>query len=91
MTTVAFHVYYSGRVQGVGFRYTTAEIARGFRVTGWVRNLFDGRVELHTEGEPAEVAGFLTAVGERFRGNVHAEDRTPAAPTGEYTGFRISG
>jgi acylphosphatase len=91
MNTTAFHVHYSGRVQGVGFRYTTAEIARQFRVSGWVRNLFDGRVELLAEGEPAEVAGFLTAVGERFRGHIHAEDRAPATPTGGHDGFRITG
>lgn len=56
------HVYYSGHVQGVGFRYTTVDIARGFAVTGWVRNLTDGRVEVVAEGEEAAVAEFLAAV-----------------------------
>jgi acylphosphatase len=48
-------VFYSGRVQGVGFRVTVRQIARGFDVTGAVRNLFDGRVELVAEGEKGEV------------------------------------
>ena len=45
------HILYEGRVQGVGFRYTTKSVANGFEVTGTVRNLTDGRVELVAEGE----------------------------------------
>ena len=55
-------IYYQGRVQGVGFRYTTRRIAVGFRVNGFVRNVPDGRVELVAEGEPAELDRFLAAV-----------------------------
>ncbi len=55
-------VYYSGRVQGVGFRFTAQHVARGFDVAGYVRNLPDGRVELVAEGDPAEIDGFLAAV-----------------------------
>lgn len=86
---VAVQVYYSGRVQGVGFRYTATEIAGRFRVFGWVRNLPDGRVELMAEGESAEVSGFLTAVSERFRGKIHGEDRTPVPATGTHSAFGI--
>lgn len=60
----AKQVFYEGRVQGVGFRYTTRNIAKGFDVTGWVRNLPDGRVELHTSGDAEEVDAFLTAIEE---------------------------
>jgi acylphosphatase len=67
-------VYYSGRVQGVGFRATTAEIARRYAVSGWVRNLPDGRVELLAEGEPGEVLGFLAAVRERMADHITGED-----------------
>jgi acylphosphatase len=62
-------VYYSGQVQGVGFRYTTLHLAEGLAVTGYVRNLDDGRVELLAEGDPAELDRFLEAIDDRFGGN----------------------
>jgi acylphosphatase len=55
-------VFYSGRVQGVGFRYTAREIACGYELTGYVRNLDDGRVELVAEGVEEEIKAFLEAV-----------------------------
>ena len=55
-------VFYEGRVQGVGFRYTVRSVARGFEVRGWVKNLADGRVELQVCGESDEVREFLKAV-----------------------------
>ena len=87
---VAVQVFYSGRVQGVGFRYTATEIASRFRVTGWVRNLPDGRVELLAEGDSAEVSEFLAAVRDRFQGKIHAEDRSPCPATGKYADFHIT-
>lgn len=62
-------VFYTGRVQGVGFRYTTREIAKGFEVSGYVQNLDDGRVELVAEGEEDEVREFLKAVRESQLGD----------------------
>ena len=55
-------IFYSGHVQGVGFRYTTKTVAAGFELTGTVRNLPDGRVELIAEGERAELEAFRAAV-----------------------------
>ena len=55
-------VYYTGRVQGVGFRATVRGLAQGFDVTGTVRNLPDGGVELIAEGARGEVAAFLEAI-----------------------------
>lgn len=86
---VAVQVFYSGRVQGVGFRYTTTEIARRFRVVGWVRNLSDGRVELWVEGDSAEVSEFLSGISEQFRGKIHSEDRAPVTATETHSDFRI--
>ena len=48
--------HFSGHVQGVGFRYTVADVAEDFDVRGYVRNLPDGRVELVAEGDEAEIA-----------------------------------
>jgi acylphosphatase len=55
-------IYYSGRVQGVGFRYNVKSVAVGFEVTGTVRNLNDGRVELVAEGLRSELDAFQTAI-----------------------------
>jgi acylphosphatase len=60
----ARQVFYEGRVQGVGFRYTTKQIAAGYDVVGSVRNLPDGRVELTVGGEEEEVASFLKGIEE---------------------------
>ena len=55
-------VHFSGRVQGVGFRFTCQSLSRDFEVAGFVRNLPDGRVELVAEGDRLEVDQFLTAI-----------------------------
>jgi len=60
----AKRVFYEGRVQGIGFRYTVRHLAKGYDVIGWVRNLADGRVELLAAGQPEEVDGFLGAIAE---------------------------
>jgi acylphosphatase len=62
MTSV--QVFYEGRVQGVGFRYSVKRIAKGFSIIGWIRNLHDGRVEMQVSGEAEEVGAFLQAVHE---------------------------
>ena len=71
MTTERHRVWYDGRVQGVGFRYTARSLARGFPVAGYVRNLPDGRVELVVEGEAAAVASFLEAIDREMGPNIH--------------------
>ena len=60
-------IFYSGHVQGVGFRYTAKTVAAGYDVTGLVRNLPDGRVELVAEGAREELDAFRA---ERFDGKV---------------------
>jgi acylphosphatase len=61
---ISLQVFYEGHVQGVGFRFTVRHIAKGFDVTGWVRNLPDGRVELQATGEEDEVRAFIDRVAD---------------------------
>jgi acylphosphatase len=82
-------VYFSGHVQGVGFRYTTNSIARGYQVTGFVRNLPDRRVELVAEGEPTEIKAFLGEVRERFLNQIRDERANEGPATGEFDQFEI--
>ena len=59
---ISLQVFYEGSVQGVGFRWSVRHIAKGFDLTGWVRNLPDGRVELQVSGEEKELRAFLEAI-----------------------------
>src|SRR6266436_7261711 len=61
---ISLQVFYEGHVQGVGFRFTVRHIAKGFDVTGWVRNLPDGRVELRVTGDEEEVRAFVDGVAQ---------------------------
>jgi acylphosphatase len=85
----ARHVHYSGKVQGVGFRATAAEIARDYPVTGWVKNLDDGRVELLAEGTEEAVEKFLEAVRKRWKDNITKEDVKKETPGGKFKEFKI--
>lgn len=77
-------IVYSGRVQGVGFRMTARRVARGYQVSGFVRNLRDGTVELVAAGAPGEVDRFLEAVADAMSGCITTVDET--ALTGERLG-----
>ena len=91
MTMTRYDVSFVGRVQGVFFRATAVEIARGFDVTGWVRNEADGSVRCVAEGEPEELERFVAAVQEAKRRNLEAVRITRADATGEFTGFAVRG
>jgi acylphosphatase len=83
-------ILYSGHVQGVGFRYTVKRVALGFEVTGTVRNLPDGRVEVMAEGEPAELESFREAIRDSGLGSLIRQE-TPAwgEASGTSRGFEI--
>jgi acylphosphatase len=89
--TKRVRVYYSGRVQGVGFRYTAREVAIGFEVTGFVQNLPDGRVELVAEGEARELEDFLKGIeASHLAPLIRGKQVDWAEPTGEFRSFRIA-
>jgi acylphosphatase len=82
-------VFYEGRVQGVGFRYCVRQLACGFEVTGWVRNLPDGRVEIQACGEAVELEEFLAAILEsELKAHVKKTERHPV-PVFTSKGFEI--
>jgi acylphosphatase len=80
---------FAGHVQGVGFRYTAVDAARGHAVTGYVRNLPDGRVELVMEGADAEMDGVVESLRRRMEGFIRDEKLNTSPATGEYTGFVV--
>lgn len=84
-------VTYTGRVQGVGFRATVADLAKQFPVSGCVRNHTDGSVRLLAEGEPAELVGFLEAIQKRLaRYIVDCQDRWNPLESPEFSSFSIA-
>ena len=83
-------VFYSGRVQGVGFRYSVKSLVMGFEVTGFVRNLDDGRVELMAEGTRNELEEFQTAIRNSGVGRfIRGEQVSWKEAAGEFRGFEI--
>jgi acylphosphatase len=88
--TIARHYTISGEVQGVGYRYFAQRIAARHQVTGYVRNLSDGRVEVHVEGTPEGVEGFKhdLAAGPQYA-RVEQVEEVSVEPTGSYKNFRI--
>lgn len=82
-------VLFTGHVQGVGFRYTTLQVAKEFEVAGFVKNLPDGRVHVEAEGAEREVAAFIAAVEERMHGLIRKTERTATKRAPQFAGFAI--
>ena len=90
MNREQLRILYSGRVQGVGFRYATKSLAAGFDVTGVVRNLPDGRVELVLEGARGELEEFRKAVQDSEVGGFIRQEEAAWSPAkNEFRGFEI--
>ncbi len=88
----AKQVFFSGRVQGVGFRYATKRLAAGFEVTGWVRNLNDGRVEMQAMSrDAAELDAFLEELRENSEVSSYIKEVEirPITPLEGISGFSI--
>lgn len=83
-------VFYSGRVQGVGFRYTVKQLVCGYELCGAVRNLPDGRVQLVAEGTEKELKAFLAAVRDSGLGPMIRDEKIAwSEATNEFRGFEI--
>ncbi|MHC4636105.1 MAG: acylphosphatase [Planctomycetota bacterium] len=90
MQQTAKHIIFSGRVQGVGFRFTVLNVARRCRLTGYVKNLPDGSVEMIVQGFPDEIENCLDDIRDSFNLNIIdvREKNIPFNP--QYSDFRIS-
>ncbi len=82
-------IFYSGRVQGVGFRYTARSLATRFDVTGFVRNLSDGRVHLLVEGSARETAEFIEAIREEMQYYITDVQATVRPGSGRFSSFEV--
>jgi acylphosphatase len=86
----SIQVFYEGNVQGVGFRYSVRQIAKGFDITGSIRNLRDGRVELLATGEEDEVRAFVEAILQsELRAHIKKHSEAPLADPPAFRGFEI--
>jgi acylphosphatase len=83
------HALFSGYVQGVGFRYTARSVAQSLGVVGWVKNCYDGRVELVAEGEEEVLSQLLSQLNRAFEGYVTNTEVSWSEETGEFSSFSI--
>lgn len=84
------HVYYTGRVQGVGFRFTAEAVANQLDVTGWVKNLRDGRVEVVAEGEETILKDFLGEITQYFSRYIQEADVEWGEASGQFKDFAVN-
>jgi len=83
------HIYYSGSVQGVGFRFAVQSAARPLGITGWAKNLEDGRVEMVCEGGEAALDKILDKIKVVFDAYIRDVRIEAEKATGEFEGFDI--
>ena len=83
------HIYYSGTVQGVGFRYTAERAASNLGLAGWAKNLPDGRVEVLCEGPEAALKQFAEKLHSVFKSYINDTDIEWSKATGEFSYFDI--
>jgi acylphosphatase len=82
-------IYYSGSVQGVGFRYTTCHLASRHQVSGFVRNLPDRRVQVVVEGTLSEIRALMDDIARSMEGYIRKTEVRDLDATGEFQGFGI--
>ncbi|OHB62808.1 MAG: hypothetical protein A2Y77_12340 [Planctomycetes bacterium RBG_13_62_9] len=90
MERAAQHIVFRGRVQGVGFRYTAHRIAEQYDVTGFVRNLPDGSVEMLAQGPEQRVRDCIAEIQDTFTGYIRDTEIEQAPYNPRHTDFRIT-
>ncbi len=84
------HVYYEGSVHGVGFRFTAEQVAGELGLTGWVKNLRDGRVEVVAEADERNLNEFINKIQTQMGHYIKDTDLSWEDATGEFTDFEIA-
>ncbi|MBI4310022.1 MAG: acylphosphatase [Candidatus Omnitrophica bacterium] len=87
---VRSHVFFSGTVQGVGFRYTAVAFARELKVNGWVKNLPDGRVEMMAEGSRERIENFIYKLDKQYAGKIAHKDIDWLDARGQFSDFTVT-
>jgi acylphosphatase len=90
MEPTAQHILFRGRVQGVGFRYTAHRIAARYDLTGFIRNLPNGSVEMLAQGSEEDIRNCIADIQDAFTGYIRNTQTDPVAPNPRYTDFRIA-
>lgn len=90
MDQTAKHILFSGQVQGVGFRYTARHIAGRYNITGFVRNLPDGDVEMLAQGAEQDIDNCIADIQDYFAGQIRDTQIEPVPCNSRYTDFRIT-
>jgi len=83
------HAYYTGRVQGIGFRFTAENVAQQMGVNGWVKNLRDGRVEIIAEAQEETLRKFLEKLSKDFAQYIQDVEVEWGAPSENFNGFGV--
>jgi len=84
-----YNIFFSGTVQGVGFRYTAKALADKYALKGWAMNIPNGNVELEIEGFDTDLNSFLEDLKGEFKNYIEKVDLKELAHCGEYKDFRI--
>jgi acylphosphatase len=90
MEQTAKHIVFSGEVQGIGFRFTANRLAGRYSVTGFVRNLPDGNVEMLIQGSEQDIRHCIAEIQDSFRGYIRNTKTDSVPPNPSYTNFRVA-
>ncbi|MCF7870180.1 MAG: acylphosphatase [Candidatus Omnitrophica bacterium] len=85
-----YRLFFSGTVQGVGFRFTARALAKKHKVKGWVKNLSDGRVEIIAEAEKDNIDNFISELKKIFKHKISGIEKKENKPTQHCQGFRVT-
>jgi len=90
MNAIARHIIFTGRVQGVGFRFTTLDLANRYRLTGFVRNCADGTVELVAQGQLEQIHDLLRDIQDKYKDYITETKINETPSSSQFKDFKIT-